>query len=115
MIGKLALQGIKHLIWDQIIIEADKFRPYLDVIEDLEFAVREARKQVQVVAAKVNKKPSETAESSITFLSSLSDEATNRYGLQNRVIVVSEARKVIAKHRMMETVQAKIEVTEHKV
>ena len=65
--------------------------------------------------AEVNKKPLETGENTITFLSSLLDEATNRYGLQNRVVVVSEARKVIAKHRMMETVQAKIEVTEHKV
>ena len=62
----------------------------------------------------VNKKPLETAESAITFLSSLSDEATNSYRLQNSFIVASEARKVIAKHKMMETVQAKIEVTEHK-
>ena len=34
VIGKLALQGARHLIWDQIIIEADKFRPYLDFVED---------------------------------------------------------------------------------
>ena len=72
--------------------------------------MREARKQVQVVAAKVNKKPSETTESAITFLSSLSDEATNKYGLQNRVTIVSEAKKVIAKHRMNETIHAKIEL-----
>ena len=44
VIGKLALQGVKHLIWDQIIIEADKFRRYLSVIEDLEFSMSEARK-----------------------------------------------------------------------
>ena len=60
MIEKLALQVAKHLIWDQIIIEADKFRPYLNVIEDLEFAMSEARKQVQIVGAEVNKKPLET-------------------------------------------------------
>ena len=109
------MQGAKHLIWDQIIIEGDKFQPYLDVIEDLEYAVREARKQVQVVAAKVNKKPSDITESAITFVSSLSDEATNKYGIQNRVIVVSEARKAISKHRMMETIQGKIDVAKHKV
>ena len=63
----------------------------------------------------MNKKPLEIVESTVTFLSSLSDEASNRYGLQNRVVLVFEARKAIAKHRMMETVQAKIEVTEHKV
>ena len=75
----------------------------------------EARKQVQIVGAEVNKKPLETIESAITFLSSLSDEASSSYGLQNKVDVVSEARKVIAKHRMMEIVQAKMEVTEHKI
>ena len=68
-----------------------------------------------MVGAEVNKKPLETAESAITFLSSFSDEVTKRYGLQNRVVVVFEARKAIFKHRMMETVRAKIEVTEHKV
>ena len=115
VISKLALQGKKHMIWDQIIVEANKFRPYLNVIEDLEFAMSEARKQFQIVGNEVNKKPLETAESTITFLSSLLDKATNSYSLQNRVIVVSEARKAIAKHRMMETVQAKIEVTKHKV
>ena len=34
VVGKLALQGARHLIWDQIIIKADKFRPYLDIIRD---------------------------------------------------------------------------------
>ena len=55
VIGKLALQGIKNLIWDQIIIEADNFRPYLNFIEDLEFAMSEAKKQDQIVGAEVNK------------------------------------------------------------
>ena len=63
----------------------------------------------------MNKRPLATAENAITFLSSLSDGFASRYGIQNRVDVVSGARKVVAKHRMMETVQAKIEVIEHKV
>ena len=89
MIGKLALQSTKHMIWDQIIIEADKFQPYLHVIEDLELAMREAKKQVQIVEAEVKKKPLETAENTMTYLSSLSDEASSSYGLQTRVVVVS--------------------------
>ena len=39
----------------------------------------------------------------------------NRYGIQNKGFFVSRARKVIAKHRMLETVQAKIGIIEHKV
>ena len=115
VIEKLALQGMRHLIWDQIIIEANNFWLYLSVIEDLGSAMREAKKQVQVARAEVNKKPLQTTENAIAYLSSLSEEASNSYGLQNRVSFVSEARKVIAKHRMMETVHTKIDVTEHKL
>ena len=70
--------------------------------------MREAKKQVQIAGAEVNKKPLETTKNTIAYLSSLSDEASKSYGLQNTVIIVSEARKVIAKHRMIETVQDKI-------
>ena len=77
--------------------------------------MREAKKQVQIVEAEVNRKQLETVENAITYLSSLSDEASSSYGLQNRVAIVSAARKVIAKHRMKETVQSKIELIEHKI
>ena len=79
------------MIWDQIIVEADNFRPYLHVVEDLELAMREAKRQVQIVEAEVNKNQLETAEIAITYLSSLSDEASSSYSLQNKVDVVSAA------------------------
>ena len=63
----------------------------------------------------MNKRTVATTENAITFLSSLSDGSASRYGIQNRVIVVFGAKKVVAKHRIMDMVQAKIEVTEHKV
>ena len=80
MIGKLALQGAKHLIWDRIIMEDDKFWPYLNVITDLGLAVEETKKHVQEVEVEINKRPLEIAERAITFLSSLSDEAYNSIG-----------------------------------
>ena len=89
MTGKLALQGMKHLIWDWIIMEADKFRPYLNVITDLGLDVEETKKHVQEVEVEINKRPLEIAEWAITYLSSLSDEASNSLGLQNRVTVIS--------------------------
>ena len=103
------------MIWDQIIIEADKFRPYLDFIEGQESAMVEAKKKVLVVLGEIEKRSLATTNNSISFLSSLSNDFANRYSIQNRVVVVSGARKVIAKNRMLETVQAKIEVIEHKV
>ena len=75
----------------------------------------EAKRKVQVVLGEVQRRPLETAENAINFLSSFSDDSTNRYGIQKRVVVVSRARKVVAKHRMLEIVRAKIEAIEHKV
>ena len=63
----------------------------------------------------MNKKPLETIENAVTYLSSLSDEASGSYDIQNRASIVSTTRKVIAKHRMKETVQTKIDLTEHKI
>ena len=39
VVGKISLQGARHLIWDKIIIEADKFWPYLDFVEDQEITM----------------------------------------------------------------------------
>ena len=114
VVGKLALQGARNLIWDQIIMEADKFRPHLDIIEHQEIAMGEAKKQAHIVSAEVNKRPLVTMENAITFLSTLSNGSASKYRIQNRVAIVSRARKVVAKHRMMETVRAEIEVTERK-
>ena len=36
VIGQSSLQGEKHLIWDVLIAEATKIRPYLDFILDKE-------------------------------------------------------------------------------
>ena len=112
---KLALQGAIHLIWDQIIIEVDKFRPYLDFIEDHKITMVEAKKKVLIVLGEIQKRPVAIAKNAITFLSSFSDNSANRYSIQNRVVVVSMARKVVAKHMMLETVWDKIEFIEHKV
>ena len=54
-------------------------------------------------------------ENVVAFLSSLLDDLANRYNIQNRVSIIFRARKVIVKHKMLETVQAKIDVIEHKV
>ena len=55
------------------------------------------------------------AENAIYFLSTLFDDLAIWYNIQNRVAIISGARKVIAKHRMVDTVQAKIGIIDHKV
>ena len=74
----------------------------------------EAKKKVSTILGEVQKRPIVTIENAIAFLSALTDDLANRYSIHNRVAVISGARKVIAKHRMLETIQAKIGIIEHK-
>ena len=54
-------------------------------------------------------------ENAVAFISTLLNDLSNRYNIQNRVAIISGARKVIAKHMMLDTVQAKIDIIDHKV
>ena len=74
----------------------------------------EAKKKVLTVLGEIQKSLVEIAENAITFLISLSDGFANRYNIQNRVFVVLRDRKVVSKHRILETIWDKIEVIEHK-
>ena len=52
----MAVQGAKHMIWDEIIKEANKFRPYLDFIADHESALKMARQNMLIVKKGLNKR-----------------------------------------------------------
>ena len=73
----------------------------------------EAKKKVHIVLGEVQRRPLVIVENSIDFLGSFSDDSANQYGIQNRVTIVSGARKVFAKHKMLETIHEKIKVIEH--
>ena len=74
VIGQSALQWAKHIIWDVLITEATKIRPYLDYILDQEIVMRASRQSVTVVRQVLNKKPIDTAQNAIYFLNSLTKE-----------------------------------------
>ena len=63
----------------------------------------------------MNKRPAEVAKNVVEFLRSLSYDLLSKYGIQNSVAIIYGARKVIAKHRMLDTVLAKIDIIDHKV
>ena len=46
VVGQMALQGARHMIWDKIILEANNFRPYLGYIANQEVAMKEARQNI---------------------------------------------------------------------
>ena len=68
-----------------------------------------------IVKGEVHKRPVGVAQNAINFLSTLSEDQTNRCGIQNKVVVISGARKVVGKHRMSDTVPDKIDIIDHKV
>ena len=55
--GKLHVQGEKHILWDMIVVEEKKIRPYLDYILDKQIVIQSARKSVATVKEVLNKKP----------------------------------------------------------
>ena len=74
-----------------------------------------AKKNVLIVKGELHNRPVGVAQNSINFLSTLSKDQTSRRGIQNKVAVISGARKVVGKHRMLDTVHVKIDIIDHKV
>ena len=56
----------------------------------------------------------EVAQNAIN-LSTLSEDQVIRFYIQDRVVIISWARKVIGKYIMLDTVQAKVDIIGHKV
>ena len=75
----------------------------------------EAKKKVSTILGEVQRRPAEIEKNDVDFLSALLDDLASQYNIKNRVAIISGARKVIAKHRMLDTVQAKIGIIDHKV
>ena len=71
VVDQMDLQGAIHMIWDKIILEANKFRPYLDYIADHESALKVARRNILILKQELNKDPMEVAQNVIKFLSTL--------------------------------------------
>ena len=103
VVGQMALQGDRHMIWDEIIKEASRFRLYLDYVVDHENALMSSRKNVVVVKHALNKKPMQGVQNVVDFFSTLSEDRIKRMGIQDKFFVVSWAKRVIGKYRKMET------------
>ena len=110
----MALQGARHMIWDKIILEANKFIPHLYYIADQESALKVSRHNILIVKQRLNKNPMEVAQN-VNFSSTLSEDQVRRFDIQDRVVVISWARKVIGKYRMLDTVEAKVDIISHKI
>jgi hypothetical protein len=105
--GKGLLQGAKHIIWDSIVVEAAKFRVYLNFINDKDSMAITARSRCTVVNETLAKKPSEWAQNAINLLNSIPTTELQTIGVKYRTTLIIWARRVIAKHNLLKSVQTK--------
>ena len=102
--GQLPVQGARHLIWDMIITEATKMRPYLNYIKDKEMVINVARQSCTNVKETLDRKPIDTTQNTINFCNTLSEEELRKIGIKDRIAVITWERKVIGKHHHIESV-----------
>jgi hypothetical protein len=105
--GKTLLQGAKHIIWDAIVVEATKFRVYLNFINDKDNMVATARNRCKVVNEVLAKKPSEWAQNAIDLLNAIPTVDLPTIGVKDRTALIISARRIIAKHNLLRSVQNK--------
>ena len=107
---QLQVQGEKNIIWDAIIEEANKFRPYLDYILDKELVIHSSKKALTVARETLNKKPVDCAKNDIDFMNSLSEDYLKKSNIKYRISIMTWDRKVINKYHHLDIVQEKVDI-----
>jgi hypothetical protein len=105
--GKGLLQGANNIIWDSIAIEAAKFIVYLNFINDKERIVITTRSRCTVVNETLEKKPLEWAQNAINILKSIHITKPHTIGVKDRTTLIIWDSRVIAKHKLLKSVQTK--------
>ena len=82
---QLPMQGARHLIWDMIIAEAVKIRPYLNYIQDKKMVINVAKHSCTVVKEALNKMLVDTTKNKINYLNTLSQEDLRTMGIKDRL------------------------------
>jgi hypothetical protein len=105
--GKGLLQRAKHIIWDSIVVEASNFKVYLNFINDKDNIAITTRRRCTVVNETLAKNPSEWDQNSISLLNSIPTVEFQTIGVKHRTTLIIWARRVIAKHNLLKSVQTK--------
>ena len=106
-IGKVPLQGAKHIIWDTLSIEITKFRHYLNFIDDQSILINLANQRLKLVNETMERKPLATTHNALNFLNSLTYQKLHDIGVKDRIAMVLWAKMFIHKHHLMKVVQDK--------
>ena len=108
-----SLEGVKHIIWDTLILEASKLRTYLYYILDKEVVIQSTKQSVTPIREILNKKPIDYDKNVIDFLNGLTEEELKTANIKDMISIITWARKVVNKHQHLDTVQANIDIMEH--
>jgi hypothetical protein len=90
--GKGLLQGAKHIIWDSIVVEAAKFRSYLNFVSDKDNIAIITRHRCTVVNETLAKNPSEWEQNVINILNSVPPADLQTIGVKDRIALIIWAR-----------------------
>ena len=69
--GQSSVQRAKHIIWDSLIAEANKLRPYLDFVLDKEDVIQSSKQSETASRERLNKKTINYAKNAIDLLNGL--------------------------------------------
>jgi len=72
--GRGPLLGARHALWDSIIGEATKFRPYLEMMEDKSALANKALHKRLVINEIMSKRSVEVAQNAINMLNTITNE-----------------------------------------
>ena len=105
--GKVPLQGDKHIIWDTLSIEITKFRSYLNFVNDKNAIVYLSLQRCKLVNENLDKKPLKTTQNAVKFLKTFTYEEMQEIAIRDRLAIILWARKFINKHNLVKVVQEK--------
>ena len=106
--GVLPLEGAKHLLWDELIVDLYAFRPQLMIVEEHNKALAVASNKCKLADEKLINKTQETAQNAINFLSKASSSELQILRVKNRTAVLVDARKVLKKYTLLNSVREKM-------
>ena len=99
MNGKLQLQGAKHVIWDHITVEVTKLWDFLNFVEDMRVLVIISLVKYEVANELMQRRPTDKAQNSITFLSHLSNQDLATLKIHDKIGIIIRAKQFIEKHQ----------------
>jgi Txe/YoeB family toxin of Txe-Axe toxin-antitoxin module len=105
--GKVILQGTKHVIWYFIVVEAAKFRFYINFINEKYSMAITTRSRCTIVNETLAKKTLEWALNAINLLNSMPNVELQTIGVKLKTGLIIWSRRIIAKHKFLKSVQTK--------